>query len=38
MATEPDRAIFGGKVCEVIANKYNNNHGKTKGYGKVFLK
>lgn len=35
---EPDRNIFGGKVCEAIKNKYNNNYGKTKGYGKVFLK
>lgn len=35
---EPDKIIFGGKVCEAISDKYNNNYGKVKGYGKVFLK
>ncbi len=37
-ASEPDKKIFGGKVCEIIESKYNNYNGKVKGYGKVFIK
>ncbi len=35
---EPDKRIFGGKICSIIESKYNNYDGKINGYGKVFIK
>lgn len=35
---EPDRNLFGGKVCEIIEKKYNSYNGRVPGYGRVFIK